>query len=66
MDRLLNDFPHIRKAIEVKPDFEKYIKIIEKESQMVATDLTSLEFILVHHTIEQTYEFMPRFIMYLY
>jgi hypothetical protein len=65
MNVVLTNYPHIREAIEVKPDIEKYIKIIEEQSQMVANDLASLEYILTYHTIEQTYNFMPRFISFL-
>ena len=58
----LNNYPHIREALSEKPEFERYIKMVEEQSSMVATDLSSLDYILTYHTIDQIIDFMPKFI----
>lgn len=56
------NYPKIRQAIEVIPDFKNYINIIKERSDTPEEDLQSLEFILCGHTVKQVYDFLPRFI----
>lgn len=62
MNNNINDFILINKACEEIKDFKKYIDIIQDTSQTPIEDLKSLELILVNHTTQQVFEFMPRFI----
>lgn len=56
-------YKNIERAIKIKPEFIKYINIINgRKEEERNIDLRSIEFLLESHNIDMVYEFLPKYL----
>lgn len=56
-------YKNIKNAIKLKPEFMKYINIINgRDKEEKNLDLDSINLLLENHTVDMVYDFMPRYL----